>query len=63
MAWLHEVILRIMRFILEDVPGGYLCRGQEGDLKYMLAFDTARGALKWCLVRMCVCEGGGCMGG
>jgi hypothetical protein len=23
---------------------------QEGDLKYMLAFATARGALEWCLL-------------
>eukprot|EP00775_Hariotina_reticulata_P001620 gene1620-1960_t len=35
---------------LRFVPGGYLCRMQEGDLKYMLAFASARGALEWCLL-------------
>jgi hypothetical protein len=29
---------------------GYLCREQEGELKYMVAFSTARAALEWCLV-------------
>ena len=51
MTWLHEAILRIIRFTLQEMPGGYLCRGQDSDLKYMLAFDTARGVLEWCLVR------------
>ncbi|KAI8476209.1 MAG: hypothetical protein J3K34DRAFT_271511 [Monoraphidium minutum] len=39
-----------LRAALECVPGGYLCREQEGDLKYMLAFDSAAGALTWCLL-------------
>ena len=38
-------------FTLQDAPGGYLCREQESGLSYMLAFDTGRGALEWCLVR------------
>jgi hypothetical protein len=29
---------------------GYLCREQEGELKYMVSFPTAREALAWCLV-------------
>ena len=29
---------------------GYLCREQEGELKYMVAFSTPRAALEWCLV-------------
>ena len=58
-SWLHEVITRIMRSTLQEMPGGYLCRGQNSDLKYMLAFDTARGALEWCLVR----RGGRASGG
>jgi class 3 adenylate cyclase len=35
---------------LEAFPGGYLCRQQEGDLKYMLAFPEASAALQWCLL-------------
>lgn len=35
---LHVSISEVLRAALRRVPGGYLCREQEGDLKYMLAF-------------------------
>eukprot|EP00878_Enallax_costatus_P046993 GHUV01057339.1.p1 GENE.GHUV01057339.1~~GHUV01057339.1.p1 ORF type:complete len:472 (+),score=123.21 GHUV01057339.1:459-1874(+) len=30
--------------------GGYLCRLQEGDLRFMLAFSNPATALEWCLI-------------
>jgi adenylate cyclase len=30
--------------------GGYLCRVQEGDLRFMVAFASPVAALEWCLV-------------
>jgi hypothetical protein len=46
--------LRLLRLVLRSVlaaaPGGYLCREQEGDLRYMLAFPDASSALQWCLM-------------
>jgi hypothetical protein len=30
--------------------GGYLCRVQEGDLRFMVAFASPAAALEWCLV-------------
>ena len=50
----QDAILRIILTALQDVPGGYLCRVQDGEFKYMLAFDTAQGALGWCLVSVSV---------
>jgi hypothetical protein len=29
---------------------GYLCREQEGELKYMLAFRDSARAVEWCLL-------------
>jgi hypothetical protein len=49
----HSVahLLRLtMLAALDAVPGGYLCREQEGELKYMLAFSSAGRALQWCLL-------------
>jgi hypothetical protein len=40
----------VLRAALDAVAGAYLCREQEGDLKYMVAFPSAAGALKWCLL-------------
>jgi class 3 adenylate cyclase len=56
--WRHagEVreMARLLRMVyvaaLRAVPGGYLCREQEGGLRYMLAFRDAEGALQWCLL-------------
>ncbi|KAI8472451.1 MAG: hypothetical protein J3K34DRAFT_519781 [Monoraphidium minutum] len=58
MRWRHagEVreMARLLRLVLaaalRAVPGGYLCREQEGGLRYMLAFRSAEGALAWCLL-------------
>jgi class 3 adenylate cyclase len=56
--WRHagEVreMARLLRMVLvaalRAVPGGYLCREQEGGLRYMLAFGSAEAALQWCLL-------------
>ncbi len=32
------------------VPGGYLVRVQEGDLKFMVCFASPVGALEFCLI-------------
>ncbi|KAI8463865.1 MAG: nucleotide cyclase [Monoraphidium minutum] len=39
----------VLRAGLDAVPGGYLCREQEGKLRYMLVFDSPERALQWCL--------------
>lgn len=45
--------LRLLRATLlaavDQTPGAYLCREQEGAMCYMVAFPTASGALRWCL--------------
>ena len=38
----HEIIVACIRAVLRVVPGGYLCRQQDGDLKYMVAFSSPR---------------------
>lgn len=40
---------RVVRDALRRT-GGYLCRVQEGDLKFMVAFGSPVSALEWCLV-------------
>jgi len=47
---IHRIIESVIRSTLRQIPGGYLCRLQDGDLKYMVAFPTAQSALSWCLV-------------
>lgn len=47
-------IARLLRLVLmaalEAAPSGYLCREQEGEMRYMLAFPYASHALQWCMV-------------
>ena len=33
---------------LPQIPGGYLVKHIEGDLRYMLSFDSPESALVWC---------------
>lgn len=47
---LAAMIRNVMLAMLEVVPGGYLCREQEAELKYMLAFADAANGLQWCLM-------------
>jgi hypothetical protein len=49
-AAVAPLLRRVMAAALDAVPGGYLCREQEGELKYMLAFPSAAAALEWCLL-------------
>jgi hypothetical protein len=44
--------------VLAVVPGGYLVRVQEGDLKYMVAFGNSVAALEWCLLTQVLRVGG-----
>ncbi len=49
----NDVCAACIRSCLRVVPGGYLCRLQDGDLKYMVAFASpeVRGtgmATPWC---------------
>lgn len=58
----HNTIGRIVHMLLMALPDrdgrqdGYLCRQQEGVLKYMLAFREPARALEWALL-MQVCVG------
>jgi adenylate cyclase len=44
-ALLHQAVREGLRRC-----GGYLCRVQEGDLRFMVAFASPVAALEWCLV-------------
>ena len=49
----HRILSETLRAILRDQDSpatGYLCREQEGDLKYMIVFSSPRSAMEWCLV-------------
>uniref|UniRef100_A0A383VNF8 Guanylate cyclase domain-containing protein n=1 Tax=Tetradesmus obliquus TaxID=3088 RepID=A0A383VNF8_TETOB len=48
----HAAIVRVLLAQMEAVAGGdgYLCRCQEGDLKYMVAFEQPHHAVQWCLL-------------
>ena len=45
----QALLSRVVRDSLRRV-GGYLCRVQEGDLKFMVAFANPVVALEWCLL-------------
>lgn len=49
--FLNKAIRRCMLRQLMAMPGGdgYLCRCQEADLKYMIAFENPHRAVQWCL--------------
>ncbi|GAX74578.1 hypothetical protein CEUSTIGMA_g2027.t1 [Chlamydomonas eustigma] len=47
---IHLLIAGIIRCTLREVPGSYLCRMQDGDLKYMVVFSSPLAAIAWCLV-------------
>jgi hypothetical protein len=42
----QKVVLAALELALRVVPGGYLCRVQKGDFKYMIAFCDAQVRLK-----------------
>jgi hypothetical protein len=47
------LLLQVLLAALPEADGqcdGYLCREQEGDMKYMLAFREPSRALQWCLL-------------
>lgn len=46
----HIICSACIRETLRHVKGGYLCREQDGDLKYMVVFHDSEAALKWCLI-------------
>ncbi|KAG1652770.1 hypothetical protein FOA52_009371, partial [Chlamydomonas sp. UWO 241] len=51
----HDEIVAVMRSVLLQMPGGYLVRAQDGDLKYMVAFCSPELAVLWCVaVQECV---------
>lgn len=41
---------RLMLHVLCLVPGGYMVRAQEGELRYVLTFTSPSAAIEWCLV-------------
>jgi hypothetical protein len=43
------LLCRVVRDALRRL-GGYLCRVQEGDMKFMVAFADPLTALEWCLL-------------
>eukprot|EP00775_Hariotina_reticulata_P004431 gene4431-4686_t len=46
----HCALRWMMQVLLLALPDGYLCREQEGVLKYMLAFRSPGQAAQWCLL-------------
>ncbi|GAX77398.1 hypothetical protein CEUSTIGMA_g4844.t1 [Chlamydomonas eustigma] len=46
---IHKELLTLICSILRQIPGSYLVLEQEGDLKYMSAFDSAEAACSFCL--------------
>lgn len=47
---LHQVLHRLMLQLLSaHFPGSYLIRCQEGELRYLAAFNTPTAAAAWCL--------------
>lgn len=57
MKLLNKAIRRCMLQQLAAVPGGdgYLCRCQEADMRYMIAFEQRHKAMQWCLaVQVCM---------
>eukprot|EP00775_Hariotina_reticulata_P008470 gene8470-8653_t len=46
----NGTVLAVIAEALKAVPGGYLCRVQDGEMKYMVAFHDAQDALEWALV-------------
>lgn len=45
----QALLSRVPRDALRRL-GGYLCRVQEGDMKFMVAFASPVTALEWCLL-------------
>lgn len=48
----NKAIIKCLLQQLRSLPGGdgYLCRCQEADLKYMVAFEQPHKAVQWCLL-------------
>lgn len=51
----HLVNKAIVKCLLQQMRAlasgdGYLCRTQEADLKYMVAFEQPHNAVQWCLL-------------
>ncbi len=51
----HQVNKAIIKCLLLQMRAlacgdGYLCRCQEADLKYMVAFEHPHNAVQWCLL-------------
>lgn len=55
----QALLNRVVRDALRRL-GGYLCRVQEGDMKFMVAFASPVTALEWCLVVQVRCCCGCC---
>ena len=44
----HGEMVALVRSALRKIPGGYLVRQQDGDLKYLIAFSNSEAALYFC---------------
>jgi hypothetical protein len=44
--------------LADGQPAGYMCREQECDMKFMLAFKEPSRALEWCLLVQVKCDTG-----
>ena len=45
----NAILVTLFQSVLSEMPGGYICRVMEGELKYMLAFDSPASALIFCI--------------
>lgn len=50
-----QLALSCFKGLLCGWPGGYLCRSDEGQLRFMLAFAAPADALEWCMVAQVGC--------
>jgi hypothetical protein len=46
----RQFFVPLLQAVLLALPDGYLCREQDGVLKYMLAFREAARAAEWCIL-------------
>ena len=44
---LHLTLLALIKSTLRLIPGGYLAKAQDGELKYLLSFTTTEAAVYW----------------
>ncbi|KAF8071314.1 serine/threonine-protein kinase/receptor R818 [Scenedesmus sp. PABB004] len=47
---MHLLLHRLLLEAVQQVPGSYLCRAQQGELRFLAAFASPAGAVEWALL-------------